>query len=324
MADEAKGAVAAAGGAAAEGAAAPPRRKGRPTEVPEVTDELAVEAKRTTLLDRVESQLKGKSRYSRLLFGFAAADDRKVQGQIEEEFGAWRQAQDGQAADLTGLLVFTTQGAVHLLEGPTELLFAALRFFGGALAAEGAGADGAARPALVGALRVLHFAEVRGVRVSAGWAATVHGGKLAGGQQVIVEETNCPEFIFALYNKLVLMCAKVREVLEMEQELLRPPPQPMSRAVSKSSKTAEEFASQDTAEETSADSPQAFDPASVQEAYRKASDMLPTVDDVAILLGKSTADLVFSYEEFEKVFIAPFHLVLHSELLWPMAPPLSY
>merc|ERR1712157_402814 len=66
------------------------------------------------------------------------------------------------------------------------------------------------------------------------------------------------------------------------------------------------------------------DASSIQAAYRKASESLPPVEEIALLLGKSAADFFFSYDEFHKVFIAPFYLVLHSELLWPMAPALAY
>lgn len=57
---------------------------------------------------------------------------------------------------------------------------------------------------------------------------------------------------------------------------------------------------------------------------KNSVDLLPTIDDVLMLVGKVGQEVLFSYPEFEKTFIAPFHTVLQSELLWPMPPALSY
>lgn len=252
----------------------------RPHGGKEVVDELAQETKRTTLLDRVEQQLKDQPHVSRILFGFSIADDRKTQSLVEQEFNGWRAKQE-RTSELSGLLVFTAQGALHLLEGPTELLYGALELFH-RLAAESK-LPTSARPALIGPLRVLHFTELHGVRASMLWCSYVHGGKLQGGTQVQLEEATCADFAFRTYEKLLKVCLRVK---------------------------------QQVGEEAGLDS--------TQLAYKKAADMMPTVDEVVVLIGKSGADLFFSYPEFEKVFIAPFQLVLHSELLWPMAPALVY
>jgi len=275
----------AAGGAGTqaggEGApAAPARRRRGQQEVQEVIDELAQETKRTSLLERVETQLKGQFHVSRLLCGFHVADDRKIHAQIEEEFAAWRQKQEGQAEDLSGLLLFTSHGAVQFLEGPTELLFAALAFFN-SLTAEVADV----RPALISPVRVLHFTELHGTRSARMWCTIEHGGKLQGGTQVALEETNAADFMYKVYQKMMFLCLRVKEQLADDDEA-------------------------DTSDALS--------------AYKKAAEMLPTVDDVSVLLGKAASDFFFSFEEFQKVFVAPFNLVLHSELLWPMAPALSY
>lgn len=58
--------------------------------------------------------------------------------------------------------------------------------------------------------------------------------------------------------------------------------------------------------------------------YKRLSDMMPTAEDVLILLSKNATELFFTYPEFQKVFMAPFQCVLHSELLWPIPPALSY
>merc|ERR1711924_592083 len=62
----------------------------------------------------------------------------------------------------------------------------------------------------------------------------------------------------------------------------------------------------------------------LQAAYRKLQDLMPAPDEILLFVGKVGAEQFFSYPEFEKVFVAPFNLVLHSELLWPMPPSLSY
>jgi len=61
-----------------------------------------------------------------------------------------------------------------------------------------------------------------------------------------------------------------------------------------------------------------------KDQLKKLQDNLPTLDELTSLLHKTAADYFFNYAEFEKAFCAPFHLVLQSELLWPMPPPLSY
>eukprot|EP00418_Pyrodinium_bahamense_P003559 CAMPEP_0179016898 /NCGR_PEP_ID=MMETSP0796-20121207/3564_1 /TAXON_ID=73915 /ORGANISM="Pyrodinium bahamense, Strain pbaha01" /LENGTH=292 /DNA_ID=CAMNT_0020712617 /DNA_START=1 /DNA_END=879 /DNA_ORIENTATION=+ len=267
------------------------RRRGQ-QEVQEVVDELAQETKRTTLLERVEQQLKGMPHVSRLLFGFGMTDDKTIQATLEQEFLDWKEKQEKQSSgSLSGILLFMGQSAIHFLEGPTELLFGALEFFhslalGAKPAAPGAPpalAAAAARPPLINPLRVLHFTELHGVRTSTSWCACISGGKSHGAQGQ-VDETNSSELTFATYRKFLLLSIKVAEVAsgeELETERL-------------------------------------------QACYKKHADMMPTVDEVAVLLSKSGADYFFTYPEFEKVFVAPFHLVLHSELLWPMPPPLSY
>ena len=47
-------------------------------------------------------------------------------------------------------------------------------------------------------------------------------------------------------------------------------------------------------------------------------------EEVVLLLGKQCAENFFSFQEFQRVFMKPFQLVLNSELLWPMPPALSY
>jgi len=65
-------------------------------------------------------------------------------------------------------------------------------------------------------------------------------------------------------------------------------------------------------------------PSATKDQLKKLQDNLPTLDELTSLLHKTAADYFFTYAEFEKAFCAPFHLVLQSELLWPMPPPLSY
>jgi len=61
-----------------------------------------------------------------------------------------------------------------------------------------------------------------------------------------------------------------------------------------------------------------------KKAVKTLIEELPTVDEIVAILNKAGLDFFFDFKEFEKVFVAPFQLVLHSELLWPMAPALSY
>lgn len=273
-------------------AAAAPRAAQRRAPPAEVIDELAVEVKRTNLLDRVESQLADKPSLSRILFVFQCNDDRKVQSQVEQAFSSWRFDQSCET-DLTGVLLFSQQTALHFLEGRTELLFQTLAFFH-SLASEqpASAADSRAqgdepqspRLALVGPLRVLHFTELHGVRVSRSWCVVHNPGKPQGGLQMTLD-SDCATIVFMCYRKFLLLALKVSGSVKDQDEV---------------------------------------DPERLNAAYRKSPELMPSVDEAVLLNSKAGADLFFSYPDFERVFIAKFRTVLHSELLWPMPPPLSY
>jgi len=283
--------MAAAGGEATAGETsgdAAPKKPGRKNskEVGEIIDELALETKRTTLLDRIESQLKERQQVSRMLVGFNCADDKKVQKALDQEFQNWRQQPSNDA--VSGVLIFASVVGLHLLEGPTELIFKALELMHTLSAEAKEGEDATATEksdALLSGIRILHFTELHGVRVARSWTSMSHPGKAVGGAQTQMEDANCHELVFAAYKKLLVLCLKVAKLLDPDEDV---------------------------------------DTASLQKNYKKAADDLPSMDEVLILLGKTSFDYFFSYAEFKKVFIAPFQLVLHSELLWPMAPALSY
>lgn len=260
-------------------------------EATETTDELAMETKRTALLDRLEGQLKAQNFTSRLLFSFNCTDDRKVQRAIDQEFSEWRKSR---FEALNGILLYTQSVALHLLEGPTELIFKALELFH-SLSAEMRKVpevqvgttprpnEKGELPALLSAVRILHFTELHGVRVLRSWSSMVHPGRPTG-TQMPMEEANCHELVFSGYQKMLRLCLKVQKLSEGEAD-------PDS---------------------------------SLPKTYKKAADELPSVDEVLVLVGRTSAEFFFTYPEFEKVFMAPFQLVLHSELLWPMPPALSY
>lgn len=275
-------------------ASASRRRRGQTEDA--VIDDLAQEARRPQLLDRVEQQLRDRPHTSRLLMIFGIADDRKMQGTVTQEFQAWRE-KEGLNESITGVLVFIAQHAVQLLEGPSDEIFKALEFFQ-SLALEQTPAESAKekavaiaspsgappRPALVAAIRVLHFTELHGVRTSTSWCSHVGSSKIHGGQQIALEDSNQAELVFSLYKKMLDVCLQV----------------------------------------TSSASGNSVDLDRLAGLYRNAADKMPTADEMAIFTGKNGAEIFFSYAEFHKVFMAPFHLVLHSELLWPMSPALSY
>jgi len=97
-----------------------------------------------------------------------------------------------------------------------------------------------------------------------------------------MDAENSAEFVYATYNKLLLVCLRVLEE------------QPRATG-------------QD-----------------LRQAYARLPEQMPGVDEVSAFLAKGIAETFFTYPEFEKVFVAPFSLALHSELLWPMPPQLSY
>jgi hypothetical protein len=273
--------------------------------VQEAIDELAIETKRVTLLQREEQQLKGKQHVSRLLFVFGIADDRKTQGQVEQEFTQWRSKQE-EGDQVTGVLLFLGQAGVSFLEGPAELVFKGLELIQ-SLATEvlptpslpSAPADIKSgisqkkrgdtdaqnvnpRPALIGALKILYFTELHGVRASIGWCSYASTAKPAGGGQNA--EAAVDELVFMLYRKILMLCLKVKD---------------------------------------SAGGSEA-DPDRLQGHYRRLADGMPTQEEAMFFLGKNLTGDFFTFPEFQNVFMKPFQLVLNSELLWPMPPALSY
>jgi len=250
-------------------------RKGSKGEAGETIDELAMETKRTTLLDRLEGQLKGgRQHVSRLLFGFSVADDKKIQKGIDQEFSNWRQQQEGGAEALSGVLVFASAVGLHLLEGPTELLFKALEFFH-SISAEAKklpqDSDGGVQatprpnekgelPAMLSKLHILHFTELHGVRVARSWAQISHPGKVIGGTQTQMEDSNSHELVFAAYKKMMCLCLKVSKMVAPDDP-------------------------EDSQEVSTSD---------LQKAYKKAADELPSVDEILIILGKTAFEFFLS------------------------------
>jgi hypothetical protein len=254
-------------------------------------DELAQETKRTTLLDRVEEQLKGKQHISRAVVALAINEEKRTPSAIDREFKTWLTQQEKEGEDLSGVMVFVTNAALQLLEGPTEMIFKALQFLH-TLCQSDSGQDedpgspvspASATAALVTNLRILHFTELHGVRTSRSWCSVANPSKPQGGNQAQMDDSNSAEFVYAAYNKLLVLCLKATE------------------------QCGEDASSQDALA-----------------AYKKVPELMPTVEEVSAFLAKGNFESFFTYPEFEKVFVAPFNLVLTSEILWPMPPRLSY
>merc|ERR1711976_880412 len=119
---------------------------------------------------------------------------------------------------------------------------------------------------------------------STSWCTYLASGKIQGGTQVVLEEGNQAELVFALYKKMMEVCLQVSSAAGYDEA----------------------------------------DDDKLQSLYKRVGDAMPTADEMVPFTGKFGAEMFFSYAEFHKVFMAPFHLVLHSELLWPMPPALSY
>jgi hypothetical protein len=185
--------------AAAEGVRQRSKKKGEPHEV---IDELAIETRRTSLLDIVEQQLKGQTVVTRCLFIFPLADDPRIQSALKQEFSNWLETSQ-RSSVVTGLLVFMQQAGIHFLEGPTQMLYAALAAF------HEWAADTPGRQALVGPLRILYFSELHGVRTSRSWIAYNHSAKPMGGAGTSLTQDTCSEIVFICYRKLLLLNMQV-------------------------------------------------------------------------------------------------------------------
>lgn len=269
-------------------AAQKPQRQKPGRDMKEVLDEFAQDNRRKALLDRLEQQLKGTPHVSRLFVGFSITDDRKTQQAIEKEFTAWLASKCSDAEPLGGLLLFIGQAALQLLEGPTELLFQALEFFS-RLSAEVIARDSPA-PGEPGAKPAL----LSGLRV-------LHFTELHG---VPV----CRSWCGYVHNSKPLGAAQPQLDEATCPELVFTVYNKLLTVALKVQNSLGDKADQ----------------SKLEAGYKKFADQLPTADEAANLLSKNAADFLFTYAEFDKVFIAPFHLVLHSELLWPMPPALSY
>lgn len=270
------------------------RRRRNQTDETQAVDELAQETQRTQLLDRVEQQLRGRSHVSRLLMVFGVADDRKIQSSISQEFNTWREKQE-RGETISGVLVFAAHNAVQLLEGPTEEIFKATEFFQ-SLSLEVPSVDKAdpqrpSLPATVAAPRPALTGPMRVLHFT-----ELHGVRtstswcsyVASGKMHGGQQIQLDEG-----SQPELVFSLYKKLLDVCLQV---------------TKAAGENADADR----------------LQSLYRGAVDGMPTADDLALFSGKVAAELFFSYAEFHKVFIAPFHLVLHSELLWPMPSALSY
>jgi len=202
-------------------------RRIRSKEAVQIVDELAQETKRVTLLDREEAQLKGRAHVSRLLFVFSVVDDKATHNAVDKEFASWRNREEG-ATEVTGLLLFVGQAAVSFLEGPTELLFKAMEVLHGLTMDVEAGVAtplppsdvrvgapaapapvSVARLALIGAIRVLYFTELHGVRTSVGWCSFASPAKTSSTTATL--EDGASELAFGLYRKLLVVCLKAQE-----------------------------------------------------------------------------------------------------------------
>jgi len=279
-------------------AGADTRRRGRSKEVAEVVDELAQETKRVTLLEREEQQLKGQKHVSRVLFVLGIVDERKTQDAVEQEFTAWRGQTEG-AKDVTGVLLFCGQSAVSFLEGPTELLFKAVELFNGLTVEVQASAVMPTPPddMKVGdpKVAIVPPAAPRPALISALrvlYFTELHGVRTAGDWCAVVSN------------------AKPGGAQQLED---------MSQQVFELYKKILVLCLKATENVGTAEGADAW-----TSAYRKEVELMPAADEVIMLLSKQNSDNFFSFPEFQKIFMKPFQLVLNSELLWPMPPPLSY
>jgi hypothetical protein len=248
------------------------------------------------LLDAVEHQLKNVATRGRLLLACNLPEDKKLISQIEEEFSKWVKTIEQSAADAAeedgsgkpqefgGIFIQQPGQALHYLEGTTETLFNGLKLFASFGNEVPAGGDGPGRGALISNLRIIYFTEVHGVQTVKGWYPFQHTSAKSMGGPALLQEED------SCYQAVFMV---YRKILVFNCKAM---------------------------EATDGMS----NPNTVKDQFKKLQDALPTLDELTALLHKTSAEYFFTYAEFEKAFCAPFHLVLQSELLWPMPPPLSY
>lgn len=260
-------------------------------------DELAQETQRLNLLNAVEAQVRSKTLRSRILLGCSISDNKDVHLKVEKEFEDWvrmaeaaaiKAEEEGAAISstpLAGLLIFQPVQLLHFLEGTTDQLLAALKAFH-SLSIEVTATDNGppARPALISNLRILYFTEAHGVQTMNGWTSVKHETAKSMGGPAMLQDMEACS---------MAVFGAYRKLMMVNCKI--------TQATGGGGGSS-----------------------AVQNAFRQSQDLLPTLDEVTSLLHKNTAEFFFTFAEFEKSFAAPFHMVLQSELLWPMPPPLSY
>lgn len=276
------------GATAAEGGARARRAQMATKET--VQDELAQETRRHTLLDAVEHQLKSVPTRARLLLACNVSEDKKLVQQIEAEFSEWVKkneqiAADAEEEDGTPRQKF---GGLFIMQ-PGQ----ALHFMEGSTEQLFAGLklwNSFSIEVPAGGDTPARSALLSNLRII--YFTEVHGVQTMVGWNAFAHTSAKSMGGPALFQEdssafqAVFMCYRKLMVVN-------------SKTMDASSKD-------------------------VKEQLKKLQDNLPTLDEVTALLHKTAAEFFFTYAEFDKAFCAPFHLVLQSELLWPMPPPLSY
>jgi len=279
------------------------RRPRHTHQAQEFVDELAQETKRVTLLEREEQQLAGKKHVSRLLFAFGIADDKKMQDAVEKEFKQWRDKLE-EPAEVTGILLFLGQVAVSFLEGPTEQLFKALEVFH-ALTTEIVPAP--ASPSAPPEVRLGQTSRSDSVvQASVPRPALIGAVRIFYFTELHGVRTSTGWCSFANATKTGGGAQNSLEDGTQETVFL------LYRKLLVLCLKVRESAGDET------------DSDKLQSHYRRNTDIMPLAEEVVLLLGKQAAEYLFSFIEFQKLFMKPFQLVLNSELPWPMPPALSY
>lgn len=123
---------------------------------------------------------------------------------------------------VSGVLLFLSQAAVHLLEGPTELLFKALDLLH-SFSMDAAPPvvnpkervrRGSTQVPCIGPVRVLYFTELHAIRVAKSWCTYYHASKAQGASQVPVDENNSAELAFGTYKKVIQLCLRAGELFD--------------------------------------------------------------------------------------------------------------
>lgn len=185
-----------------------PQKRERP-QAQEI-DELAQEQPRVSLLDTLDSQLRGVETVSRLML-ICNVDDKKS-AELVEKFREWV----AKEPQVTGVLaIMGSNCGLHFLEGPTRKIYAAMEHFQ-SFSAEDLAKHGDDNSGYLSNLRILYLGELYKARASMHWCSFSYTASKASAGSLGSEASDADR-CFHAYKTLLVSALKVKDQIIKSQ-----------------------------------------------------------------------------------------------------------